>query len=351
MATDLRPDVAPLHSTDFLDLIAEPGSDEPDWLIEGLIERQGRVLLAGDEGSGKSLLSQMLAVQVAAGMKALGEWRVPVGLRVIYFELEMSRRTVRRRGRLMNLAVRKHGGEIPSGEFKMAHFPNGLNIGPRSRDAASILRLVEGFEPDLVIFDPLYRIAATDQVGETETRPLIDFIANVRELGAATWIVHHTRKRQGSGDRLKDSSDVYGSSILLRWPEAVFALFNDGGRKGRLKVLKDREGFFEDRGEWFVARGGAWPISIVPETPVDAARGKILDRLRIEGAKSANALARDLGMRKDDALEAIRAMAADGIIERTGTGSRTVWKLAALGEEAENVISLFRDPPEGSDGN
>lgn len=346
MAEHLRPVVEPIRSIDIHDLIAEPGSDEPDWLIEGLIERQGRVLLAGDEGSGKSLLSQMLAFQAAAGVKVLGQWTVPVGLRIAYFELEMSRRTLRRRSRLMNLAVKNAGGEVPSGELHLLHFPLGLNIGPRSRDAAEILQFVANVEPDLVIFDPLYRMASTDGMGEGEARPLIDFVSKVRELGAATWIVHHTRKRSGPGDRLKDSSDIYGNSILLRWPDTIAGIYDDGGRRGRFKVFKDREAFFEDQREWILQRGGEAPISVVRETPLNRSRLSVVDRLRMEGARSASALAKDLEMRKDDVLSAIRALEADGIVERVGSGPRTSWKLTEGGEVANNVISMFRDPPE-----
>lgn len=332
----------PVTTTDFLDLCAEDGSDEPDWLIEGLLERQGRVLLAGDEGSGKSLLSLTLAVQAAAGLPVLGEWKVPVGLRVVYFEMEMSRRTVRRRSKLLRLAAERRS-EIPTGELRLAHFPDGLNIGPRSRDAASILAFIERFEPDLVIFDPLYRMTTTDAVGEAETRPLIDFIAKVRGMGAATWTVHHTRKRQGSGERVKDSSDVYGSSILLRWPEAVLAIFNDGGKRGRLKVLKDREGFFEERNEWQLQRGGSWPIGAVQETPVEAARRVIIDHLAVTGPRSATAMGKDLGLRKQDVLAAVRTMRDDGTLVQVGAGTRTSWGLAEDAQAVQTIRDAFSD--------
>jgi hypothetical protein len=336
--------VGPPGISSFDSLSGGDGGDDIDWLIDGLLERQGRVLIAGDEGCGKSLLSMTLAAQAAAGLPVLGRWSVPVGLRVVYFELEMGLRTSQRRARLLNLAIQQAGGEVPPDEFLFVHRPLGFDIGSRSKEASNILAWLASVEPDLVIFDPLYRMTSTDAVGEAELRPLVNFVAQVRERGAALWIVHHTRKRQGGMERGKDSSDVYGSSILLRWPETVLALHDDGNKRGRLRVLKDREGFFEDSREFLVERGGRWPIGVVEQAPMDVARVKILDALSIDGARSANALSKDLHLRREDVSAAIRQLEADGIVERKGTGTRTAWGLT----EMSNIIQMFHDnDPEG----
>lgn len=302
---------------------------EPDWLVTDLIERGSRTILAGAEGAGKSLLAFTLAVQAGAGLPVLANpaWTPPWQVRTLYVELEMGRRTVARRAHALRAAATASGHPLPAGAVGMIRL-DGLDPNPRrSRDAADILAQISAFEPDLVIFDPLYKMLATDKAPEEAFGPLVGFLDQVRAVGAATILVHHLRKAGFGEPRGGQASDLYGSSFLLRFPELVAFVHDDGDRRGRLEVKKDREGFFEEQGRSFpIRRGGAWPIGLyVPDGfELDDA---ILRILRLEGARSASALAREMDAGKGPILDALERLGRSDRVHRVGRGNRTAWDL------------------------
>jgi hypothetical protein len=336
-----RLEVLDLHDlADYADRLGEP-----DWLIRNAIERQSRTIFAGAEGAGKSLLAFTGAVQAAAGVNVLAnpDWHVPAPVKTLYVELEMGKRTVARRSNAMRVATKKYGAEVARDMVQVVRM-DGLDPNVRrSAEAKTILDLIEQSEPDLVVFDPLYKMIPTDDTKEGGFAPLMNFLDRVRAAGATTWIIHHLRKAANDGDRGKTSSDLYGSSFLLRFPELVAFVHDDGDGRGRLVVQKDREGFFEAQGrQFFLRRGGDWPIGLMN---VGEDRDKlwrdVYRALSLEGAKSASALTKDLGARKQDILGVLEQMASEGVAQRHGTGPRTSWKLG----DGADVIQLFEPKP------
>src|SRR5690606_19222789 len=53
------------------------GSDEYDWLIPNLLERQDRVIITGGEGAGKSTMVRQIAVMAAAGVHPTLPGQIP----------------------------------------------------------------------------------------------------------------------------------------------------------------------------------------------------------------------------------------------------------------------------------
>src|SRR3990167_7384585 len=236
---------------DAVDLIAEP-EPEREWVINDFIERQGRILLAGAEGIGKSFVTLTLAVQAASGKE-------PVLGRVLT---------------------------------------------PRIADS----------EADLVVVDPFYKWTNPNPRDEAELLAALRVIDQWRlHHGVAVILIHHLRKRQsGEAGRGKDVSDMYGSSILSRWPETVMILTEDD----RLKVEKDRDHTFADRPAFPLVRGGRWPFSL--GDPGAAFSGPILGHLRDAGPTSGNALWGRIGGRTQDFYAAIRNLEREGRIRRSG---------------------------------
>src|ERR1019366_9098015 len=81
-------------------LLAEP--DVPiEWLIEGILEPTGRLILSGAPGSGKTWLLESLAIAVASGSPWLGHFAVKQGT-VLLVDQENSLAVVRRRLRSLS---------------------------------------------------------------------------------------------------------------------------------------------------------------------------------------------------------------------------------------------------------
>src|SRR5690606_41049990 len=83
--------------------------DEPyAWVVPGLLERSDWLILTGSEGLGKSTLFRQMAVCAAAGINPFtAERHAPQ--RVLYIDVENSRRQAKRALRPLALAAMQHG--------------------------------------------------------------------------------------------------------------------------------------------------------------------------------------------------------------------------------------------------
>jgi hypothetical protein len=314
---------------------------EPDvaysWLIggpgkTGLLESQGRVLLAAGEGAGKSLLVLQLAVQAAAGIVAFGKWEVQRPLRTVYFDLEMGRRSTRRRLERLIKAAMLSGRPVAPGMLDIVHRPEGIDFLDRA-ERRWVFDYLKKIEPQLIVIDPLWKAIPTDSLHEKEMKPFLRLLDRLRvEFGVGIIIAHHLRKR-GSGDsqRGRDSSDVFGSSALLRWPETVMLLGDE-----LLRVDKDREGFFPHREfgvQWDQDLDSAqWFAMLRDSAPLVGVSDLILEALALE-AMSATRLADHIDKGKARVLKALGELERMGKVSRIGTKTATRWILAGSGDE------------------
>jgi hypothetical protein len=308
---------------DSVEFLAEPDPDI-EWLIPGLIERQSRTILAGIEEGGKSLLTLILAAQAAVGHPILERFPMERPIRVVYFDLEMGRRQTRRRLRQINETLTELGKPLQPGALELFQRPDGMDLNDRGERRA-LLEKIERLQPDLMIFDPLYKMMATEGY-EREVKPFLRFLDRIRrETDVAMLLVHHLRKRAGGdSERGKDTSDIYGSSLLLRWPETILSLTYDF-----MKVSKDRDYVFRDDRAFPVLRKEEGEDSkwlMVLGNPRIVIDNEILEYLTEVGPASANLLARDLGHRRLEVSRACRRLAEEGRVEKTGAGSKMKWE-------------------------
>lgn len=285
---------------DAKDLVAE---DEPDraWVIEGLVEREGRILLAGAEGCGKSLLALTAAAQAAAGIKVLDRFEVDLPATTVYFDLEMGRSTMRRRVKQLSISA-----GLEDGALFIVHRPEGLDLSS-AKERHDLFAFLDEISPDFIVIDPLYKLMETESVYERDVRPTIKALDEMRtRYQCGLLLVHHLRKRaSGEASRGKDSSDVFGSSVLLRWPEVTMLL-----NEQTLVVSKDRDANFGGNKPSFpVRRGGKWPIWLDdPSAPPDEDVLNVLREMgpmtRAQVIKTAHRRAKDVG----DALKRLEAL-------------------------------------------
>jgi hypothetical protein len=228
---------------------------EREWLITDLVERQGRLLLVGPEGKGKSMIALTLAVQAAAGLTVLDAFEVDLPRRTIYMDLEMPERSTRRRLKPLTISAR-----LEPGALELFHRLEGINL--RDKDErASIQENLHRIGPDLLVIDSLHKVVQGDLNDDTHIAPVLGWIdAQMETFDCAVVMVHHLRKRaHGEAKRGKDASDIFGSSRLLRWPELTLSI-DDAGQK--LRVFKDRENTMGDIVAFSIEWGGVWPLRL-----------------------------------------------------------------------------------------
>jgi AAA domain len=197
-----------------------------EWLIDGLLQDRGSVLLSAQYKSGKSTLAMNVVHALTTGKPFLGSFAVPEPLRVAYYDLELGFRTARKW--LMDIQpdpamatytdLKGRGGE--------------LDIRSESRFNAMVEQLRKD-RIDVIVVDPISAVTAAcgiDENGNAEVRPLLDrFDAVVAEAGCrGVVIVHHAGHENKNRAR--------GASAFGDWATALWTLQRDGDGPSKLSA-------------------------------------------------------------------------------------------------------------------
>lgn len=199
------------------------GEDEPyDWLIPGIIEREDRVIVTGDEGYGKSTLLRQIALSACIGENTLTDQPINTHspIRVLYIDLENPRRHVVREIRKLRALLEAHTETM---RFALHLDTAGMVLDdPRDRDKdrALVTALLDAHKPDLLIIGPLYKMMGGDPTEERDARELARFLDLIRgRYHCALIIEAHAPHNQ---------IRPYGWSGWKRWPERGIHLNNEG---------------------------------------------------------------------------------------------------------------------------
>ena len=190
-----------------LEHIANIELTAPQYLIEGLIERQSLCQMFGEPGSGKSFMAIDAACLIASGKDFHGQ---PVARGpVIYVAGEGKRGVVRR----INAWAIAHSVALIDMSLYVSRMAVGVNKGANLAELKEeIQRIAEEFgSPALIILDTLARNFGDGD--ENDTRDMTSFIAEVDRLNdefhCASLIVHHTG--HGGKGRARGSSALKGA--------------------------------------------------------------------------------------------------------------------------------------------
>jgi hypothetical protein len=207
------------------ELLAEP-DDAHRWLVPDLLERTDRLILTGFEGHGKSYLLAQFALTIAAGLHPFTGESLPSaadGHRVLIFDVENSRRQLRRRylriKGWVDLLRAQHGLDPIdwTKNVRIISRPEGVDLSA-PRELARIEANCRAVEPDLVVAGPLYKMTDADIQDEVACKALCVTLDRLRIRYDFTLICEaHAGHATGEGGKRKVRP--IGSSLLLRWPE------------------------------------------------------------------------------------------------------------------------------------
>lgn len=258
------PSAAEWRVLDIADLTGPEHDSEADqtfqWLLHGYLEPQTRMILAGDEGGGKSLLLMQICVQLAAGLAPLpGAATAGRPLRVLVIDTELHERTVKRR-----LTPMARHAQLPAGQLLYVLAPAGIDLTESHSDRAQFARLVLQARPDVIALDSLYRSFNGDPDDPKVIGTLQRLMDQTRDrTGAALILTAHYRKRSSDGKTTRTLDDLAGSRLMKAWPEIVLDVAKD-----KLRILKDREGIANELlltrhppGTW-ESNDTGWPFTL-----------------------------------------------------------------------------------------
>ncbi|NLZ05579.1 MAG: AAA family ATPase [Phycisphaerae bacterium] len=222
---DLAEIVSPQHDTapniEIINAATWLTSEPPacDQILADTVDRGDKTAIIGSSKLRKSFFLLQLALSIASGRDFLG-WSVPQFRRVLLVQLEVQQHHFHRRVRRMAAALELTPEDL---EDRLLII-NARGLGLSGAAGIEAIRAtVEPFMPELIGFDPLYKLATGAENAAEDMKVILGLFDQVTEqTGAAVLYVHHDAKGF-SGDRdIRDRGA--GSNVLSRDYDAAFAL-------------------------------------------------------------------------------------------------------------------------------
>lgn len=231
------------------------GTDDYDWLIPGLLEREDRLMLTGFEGGGKTTFFRQITILSAAGINPMTFEEIePVRIQVI--DCENTERQWRRKVRPMALKARAEGKTNPLESMHLS-FPGRMDISSE-KWLGAVHRLIDENKPDMLAIGPLYKMARSAMNTDDDVAPVLAALDSIRERGIALLIeahAGHSLSGEGGSRNLRPR----GSSALLGWPEMGFGLRADKDDPNTTIIERWRGDRDERTWPEEITRGGDWP--------------------------------------------------------------------------------------------
>lgn len=208
---DDLPDPEPLENVwDSLPTLAEP-------LIEGVLRKGHKMLIAGPSKAGKSFALIELCIAIAEGKEWLG-WTCTRG-KILYVNLELDRASCLHRFKDVYEALR----------FKPDHLKNidiwnlrGRAV-PMDKLAPKLIRRALKKDYLAVVIDPIYKVITGDENSADQMAAFCNQFDKIcTELGTAVIYCHHHSKGSQGGKRSMDRAS--GSGVFARDPDALLDL-------------------------------------------------------------------------------------------------------------------------------
>lgn len=186
-------------------------------LIDGVLRKGHKMLIAGPSKAGKSFLQIELCVAIAEGQKWLN-WNCAQG-RVMYVNLELDRASCLHRFKDVYTAL----GIRPS-SLKNIDIWNlrGKSV-PMDKLAPKLIRRAAKKDYTAIIIDPIYKVITGDENSADQMANFCNqFDLVCTELGCSVIYCHHHSK--GSQGNKKSIDRASGSGVFARDPDALLDL-------------------------------------------------------------------------------------------------------------------------------
>lgn len=334
-----------------LDEILDSPLQPTVWMLPRFLAVGDVCILGGPGYSGKSWIVADLALTWASGFPALS-WAPPfVPQRVLWVDEEQSRSEAWNRVRQI-----VNGRGIPKQALRETFlYPDprqGINFKSKGH-FRGLMKLVEDFNPQWVIFDSLIAVSRAER--ENDSSELRAFysdclqpICNNGQRGVL--LIHHTRKSNpasqtsydfADGDNLRGASDIRNSadSVIMCWRTGGNTFLHSN--KARSDLKHGSEPPWDLKLALVESGGGYYPKVISEEPPA----GKIaahLDKLIVEALEgsSTGLSTTELTSRINDLhgcspsetslYRSLKILSEDHKIQSRKSGRNTYWELPTV---------------------
>lgn len=218
------------------------GSEEPEWLLEGLLPASASVLLSGRPKRGhKTWFAYDMIYALATGERVAELIPTdPDGINILVLALEGPPKKLRQRWAWLSNA---NGGAIPRGRVWFAHRYPFLLDDPRWQ--LRLAELVQKKDIKLVVMDTLAKGIKGDENSAQDMGEVMRAVEVVCSAGEGTSFlcVHHLRKpsTQRGGAETDIDDDLRGSGAFAGAYDVHLAMREGPGGKGLMLTARQRD--------------------------------------------------------------------------------------------------------------
>lgn len=305
----------------------------PKPLIEGLLEPGDSLLITGQGGLGKSLVTLSLALSVAAGKRLFDQFAIDEPHAVFLLQSENSLKATKQR---LSALVRGHSGRADFPDYEAAldriftaMIKDDCRIAGNVLDptfAGILTESLQATKADLLILDPLISYHRQQENDNTGMREALDELTRIVGPDTAIVVTHHHGKGEHTG-----AHQARGATAILDWSRGVITLNRQRHEtKNLIKCTHTKAGNFEKAQTFLLEVEGASVVAVEPD--IVCPPSKVVEILTDLGgmAESKNQFVKSITetceVSRRTALEAINKAEDFGFVKVEHSGSAYVYR-------------------------
>ncbi|NLK39069.1 MAG: AAA family ATPase, partial [Clostridiales bacterium] len=205
----------------------EPSKGFKPEMIGGIFPRGGVSVIAGQQGTGKSLFMQKFCCDISMGGSILGGFSESISpVKSLYLIGEFSANGMNHRAQTANWQYDRENLILYElRDFLINNIPLGLGT---EEGFENVRQLIREEKPDIVVFDSMMSFLSCDESDMREMQAGFSKLLRIAdEAKCAVVLVHHIRKRKAieRNNRLH-MDDIIGSSIITRNASVALGIEN-----------------------------------------------------------------------------------------------------------------------------
>lgn len=212
-----------LPALDNLWSMFEAPDETPDEVISAILYEGGKMIITGDSKSGKTCLSQNLAVCIASGRPWLGKYQCKQG-KVLYINLEIRKEMLKNRFKALFRELEIEATEENVGNIRPWNL-RGKAL-PLDELAPKIIRRARAEGPFVaIVLDPVYKVQQGDENSAESISKFCNSLDKIAEETGAAIIYDHHHPKGDMGSR-KVTDRGAGSGVFARDADAIVDISN-----------------------------------------------------------------------------------------------------------------------------
>jgi hypothetical protein len=231
-----------------------------EWLIPGLLESMGSMLLTGPSGVGKSQFTLNSSIALALGLPFLN-FQILKPTKVLFVSLEMGWPQIQWMTEKITQGMSAESLRLLEQNLHIIPLGEPFHLNQESAQKEFEKLLGEG-EYDGFIIDSLGSAISGNLGNPEHVQPYIDWIDKTRnKYRCFAWGIHHHRKANGDNKRPNKLDDVYGDQYITARATSVYCLWPTKSEQIEVIPLKKRMDKLE--APWYIERNSNLQFSKV----------------------------------------------------------------------------------------